>query len=441
MTNNPDHHAYEAVIVGGGLTGIMMAIALSYGGYGSSDAPRIALIDRAFAPSASADNLPDQRTTTIHAAGKIMLETLGVWQNLNTVSRIAPTPISRIRVANGAPPQGDLAKRNQPDFRLDWQDDTAPMAYVVANNDLLNALHSVLKTRPVTCYYDMDVTGFDADGVDGSGDFAQLHFTSSAANSANSRAQSSLSCQLVVACDGAHSRLRQMAGMRHHAQTHRQTAIVTNLIIERDHNDTAFQRFLDTGPLAFMPHGNRRVSLVWTLPKERATQLAALDDAAFALAVFTAFGDNLGGISCAGPRHLWPLIPATTSRMTSNRLILAGDASHAIHPLAGQGYNLALGDAAVLADCFARASARGLTAGHRSIQSDYQAGRTIEVSAMSAVTSGLNHLMSYQPKIAAIAGAGMRLANASPAKDMLQKSASGGHLTRASLFNGQLPRA
>jgi 2-octaprenyl-6-methoxyphenol hydroxylase len=125
--------------------------------------------------------------------------------------------------------------------------------------------------------------------------------------------------------------------------------------------------------------------------------------------------------------------------MTSPHLVLAGDASHAIHPLAGQGYNLALGDAAVLADCLARASARGLSAGHRSVETDYLAGRKFEVTAMTAMTSGLNQLMSFQPAIAKVTGAGMGLVNAGPVKSFFQKSAMGGHLARANLLEGRLP--
>jgi 2-octaprenyl-6-methoxyphenol hydroxylase len=122
----------------------------------------------------------------------------------------------------------------------------------------------------------------------------------------------------------------------------------------------------------------------------------------FATALLAAFGETLGGLQLDGPRLGWPLKPTISRKMTGPHLVLAGDASHAIHPLAGQGYNLALGDAAVLADCLARASARGLGAGHRSVETDYLAGRKFEVTAMTAMTSGLNQLMSFQPAIAKV---------------------------------------
>ena len=115
MTNQTH---YEVIIVGGGLTGVMMALALSYGGYGSAAAPAIALVDRAPAHNKSPDSASstrkttsgDHRTTTIHAVGKTMLETLGVWPLINDMA----TPITRIKIANGAPRQGGLARRQRP---------------------------------------------------------------------------------------------------------------------------------------------------------------------------------------------------------------------------------------------------------------------------------------------------------------------------------------
>ena len=244
---------------------------------------------------------------------------------------------------------------------------------------------------------------------------------------------------MVVACDGANSKLRDYASIRTFREPHRQTAIIANLISEQAHENTAFQRFLPGGPIALMPHGERRVSLVWSLPKDEASRVLTLDEDEFAKLVLKVFGKTLGGLRLDGPRLSWPLQPTITRKMTSHNLVLAGDASHAIHPLAGQGYNLALGDAAVLADCLAHANQRGLNAGHQSIRSDYSARRRLEVTAMTAMTSGLNQLMSFQPKMAKIAGAGMGLVNRSPLKALLQISAMGGQLTRANLLEGRLP--
>ena len=277
------------------------------------------------------------------------------------------------------------------------------MAFVVSNQDLIEALHARLALRPIIPVAGDEVIGFSS--VD---DYAQLQF--------NHRPD--LMCQLVVACDGANSKMRNYASIRTLSEPHRQTAIIANLICERAHENTAFQRFLPGGPIALMPHGEQSVSLVWTLPKDEATRILALEEDSFTSLVVSSFGETLGGLKLDGPRLSWPLKPTITRKMTSNNLILAGDSGHAIHPLAGQGYNLALGDAAVLADCLANAYRRGLNPGHRSIRSEYSARRRLEVATMTAITSGLNQIMSFQPTIAKIAGVGMGLVNHSPKKTL-----------------------
>ena len=417
-----DHHIHEVVVVGAGLTGVMTALALSHCGYGSAAAPAITLVDRANHPEGEPrTSASDNRTTTIHAAGMAMLDVLGVWPLIATTS----TPITRIKVAHGHPHRGGLNRQQKAEFSLDWYDDRAPMAYVVSNQDLLEALYDRLATRPI-----IQISGHEVTGFDRGGDFACLQFDE----------RPDLMCQLVVACDGANSKMRQFAAISKLEEPHRQTAIVANMILERDHENTAFQRFLPTGPIALMPYRSKHASLVWTLPKDEAAQIIELDESKISSLILASFGNALGSLKIDGPCFSWPLKPALTCKMTSNHLVLAGDASHAIHPLAGQGYNLALSDAAVLADSLARANTRGLNAGHPSIQSDYRLGRALEITAMTAMTSGLNQLMSFQPAIAKIVGASMSLVNVSPLKSLFQKCAVGGYLVRANLLKGRLPK-
>ena len=417
-----DHHIQQIVVVGAGLTGVMTALALSHCGFGSPSVPAVTLIDRCNRTDAKTKAATrDHRTTTIHAAGMAMLDALGVWP---LIAKNA-TPISRIKVAHGLPHHDWRYRRQRSEFFLDWQSDETPMAYVVGNQDLVDALYDQLALRPI-----VQITGHEVTGFDPGNDFAHLGF----------ECRPNLKCQLVVACDGANSKLRNYASIPAFSEPHRQTAIIANLTSELAHENTAFQRFLPGGPMALMPHGARRVSLVWSLPKAEASRILTLDENEFAGLVLTTFGDKLGELKLDGPRLSWPLKPTITRKMTSHNLVLAGDASHAIHPLAGQGYNLALGDAAVLADCLAHANQRGLNAGHRSIRSEYITRRQLEVTAMAALTSGLNQLMSFQPTMARIAGAGMGFLNHSPLKTLLQKSAMGGQLTRANLLEGRLPQ-
>ena len=367
------------------------------------------------------------RTTTIHTAGEKMLTALGVWQNLTT----APTPITAIRVAAGPAATG-LKARQRPAFDLEWDHGDRPMGYVVDNADLFAALATLIKQRNIRQLTNHRTTSIDTAGpatvqIEGA-DLTQM------------------TCDLVVGCDGGRSPIRTAAGLRQITESrlpgHRdQTAIVAIMRAEHDHNNAAFQRFLPGGPIALMPLAGRLLSLVWTLPTADADRLLAADDDSFNSACSAAFGPALGFLALDGPRLKWPLHPAVTPKITAPRLALAGDAAHALHPLAGQGYNLALADAAVLADALTSAARRGLPAGHGTVLNSYASGRRAEMIAMSSLTSGLNLMFANVPsRAASLLGGGMGLLNATPLKSVFSKIAEGGQLATASLLRGDLPR-
>ena len=402
----------EIGIVGGGLTGAMMALTLSH----CSDT--VTLLTRT--PLTARPPHNDNRTTTINAAGKAMLEVLGVWSQLST----PPIPVTRIMVTEG-PVKTERITHSQREFNLNWQDADHPMAYVVDNAALFEALCDILLTRSVTVLQPATVTGYELVAGKARLDCADL---------------GELDFDLVIACDGARSQLVDASRVRKYTSVHQQTAIVGSLALEYNHDNTAFQRFLPTGPIALMPSGNNLASFVWTLPKQTAQTLLNADDDLFNQACNAAFGPHLGVMRIVGKRFSWPLQPTWMPYLGTDQLLFAGDAGHHIHPLAGQGYNLALADAAVLADCITEAHRRGLSAGHPSVRQAYQRGRQIEVAAMTVVTSGLNAIMSYSPKpIAKLAGMGMAMINASPAKNLFQSIARGGILARANLLDGRLP--
>ena len=414
---------HEIAVIGGGLTGLMTATALSFA-LPAPKTPRIIMIDRAAQDTVP----PDERTTTIHAAGARMLTAMGVWDRLAR----PPAAVMRVAVAEGVPPTG-LAARRRPASDLSWQADDAPLGYVVANSDLQTALRATLSERPVTEIREATVTGWQS-GNDAA--------TLSLATPDGAR---DIRAALMVGCDGARSAMAEMAGLGLREERQHQTAIVTTLHAERDHEDTAWQRFLPSGPFALMPATatdgpGQALSLVWTLPNAEAERLIDADDTQFEAACLKAFGPRLGYLRLAGARLAWPLRPSWRRQITAPGLVLAGDAAHAIHPLAGQGYNLALSDAAVLADLLHATLRRGLTASHPSLRNSYEAARLQERLAMTGATSGLNRLFSSAPPaLRRAAGIGFSVLDRLPAKSLFSDIAEGGALADAALLDGRLP--
>ena len=409
----------DIAVIGGGLTGLMMARALSATG------AHILLVDR----SSGADGIPDERTTTINAAGMRMLQTLGVQDNLQQDA----TPIMRIAVAEGAPLSG-LAARRRPNSDLSWQAGDTPMAYVVGNADLQSALTRTLGENS-DFYGSIEIlSGATLTGMARHAGGMQLDIEDAGGQLSHRNAD------LVVACDGNNSKVAGFANLAARQEQTFQTAIVSILRAERDHENTAFQRFLPTGPFALMPMSGQHLSLVWTLPDDTARTLLAADDQAFEAACLDAFGQSLGYLHLAGQRLAWPLRPSLRRRIAAAGVVLAGDAAHALHPIAGQGYNLALADAAVLADCLALARTRGLSSGHPSIWQSYEAARRTERLAMSAATSGINQLFARSPAfVRRMAGAGFAVLDKTPVKSVFSRIAEGGELADAALLRGQFP--
>lgn len=407
----PTHH--KVTVIGGGLTGKMMALALSYSGY------EIVLI----APNAAMDgagNTPiDRRSTTIHNAGAKMLSALGLIDRLT--GKMAP--IDQIKVSIGD------ARPYHSDWLLNWSSQPLTMAYVVENHQLDNALDEAIAEapHPITLVDDSITAYHDA------ADSATLELASGAV----------MTSDLVIACDGVKSPLRALAGITPKIEETGQRALIATLDAEIGHDDTAYQRFLATGPIALMPLAGKQVSLVWSTGEAQAQALMAQDDDALSEAITNAFGDELGKLTLAGPRGAFPLRPHFNRRLSKGRLILAGDAAHAIHPLAGMGYNLALADAAILLAILQDTKAKGLCANHPSVMAAYQRRRMPEILALSALTSQLNRLLS-RPKtplsslINMGAAMGMSMIDKTPLKKQLCDVAMGGKLSSAPLLKGHI---
>jgi 2-octaprenylphenol hydroxylase len=201
-----------------------------------------------------------------------------------------------------------------------------------------------------------------------------------------------LAAGLVVAADGANSRTRGLAGIGVRGWSYDQKAVVATVRTERPHEDTAWQRFLPDGVLAFLPLRDGRCSIVWSTAPAHADELAAMPAGAFADALGRAFDHRLGRVDADGPRAAFPLRLQHAERYIGARFALVGDAAHAIHPLAGQGVNLGLLDAAALAEVALAAAADGRDLGARATLRRYERWRKGDNLLMMAAMDGFKRL-------------------------------------------------
>ena len=348
---------YDIVIAGGGLVGSALACAL--GGTGL----KVAVLDRQLPPALAADAY-DVRVSAITPASRVLFEALGVWPGIaaRAMGRVAAMEIW-----------------DQGEIRFDAADIGEPvLAYIIENGAITAALHA--RVQQYTNVHSVVPAEFDAIEVK---DGAQLTL----------RDGRRISARLLVGADGADSVVRKQAGLALRRFDLSQTAIVATVRTERAHNDTAFQRFLSTGPLAFLPLADaHHASIVWSADTPRAQALMALDDVAFTAELTRAFGERLGALTVASARAAFPLALTHAVDYIAPAVALVGDAAHTVHPLAGQGVNLGLLDAAALAEVVLDAHGAGKDIGAHHVLRRYERWRKGDNWTMLAVTGGFKFL-------------------------------------------------
>ncbi|MEK9662702.1 MAG: UbiH/UbiF/VisC/COQ6 family ubiquinone biosynthesis hydroxylase, partial [Alphaproteobacteria bacterium] len=356
----------DALIVGGGLVGLSLAIALARAGLA------VTVVDRAD-PGSMTDARADGRTTAIAHASARVLDGIGVWPTLAAEA----CAIDDIRVSDG-----DSLMFVHYDHR-ELGDD--PLGHIVENHQLRRALLDAaretagLDLRAPAAVAALDRTG---DGV--------------AATLADGTA---VRAEVVLACDGRGSAIRRDAGIAVAEWRYRQTAIVCCMRHERPHRHIAHERFLPGGPFAILPMnddaaGNHRSSIVWSEREGRVPALLALDPASFSLELAQRVGGFLGEVSLDGERWSYPLSLSHAVRYTDRRLALVGDAAHAIHPIAGQGLNMGIRDVAALAEVLVETRRLGLDIGTPDVLARYARWRRADNTMLAVVTDLLNRLFS-----------------------------------------------
>ncbi len=357
----------EVLIVGGGLVGGALAAAFGQAGITTI------VVDQND-PAAVLDAGFDGRASAIALATKRMLDSLGVWPLLEA----APAPIKDIRVS-----EGETLMFLHYDHREVGDE---PFGYMVENRYMRQALQARIgQLERVDLVAPAQIERLEprAWGVE--------------AALADGR---QICVHLCVAADGRRSRTREEAGIRVTKWSYNQSGIVCTAVHEKSHKFTAHEHFLPAGPFAILPlngeparHGHCS-SIVWTERADIAPAIMALDDAQFLGELVQRFGDFLGEVEVVGPRWCYPLGLQFAETSIAHRLALVGDASHSMHPVAGQGLNMGLRDVAALAEVVLDARRLGLDIGSDAVLERYQRWRRFDNTLMLAATDGLNRLFS-----------------------------------------------
>ena len=354
----------DAIIVGGGLTGPLTALALAGAGL---DALVLDARPRAGFEGAGFDG----RSYAMALGSVRLLRALGLWQALEAEAQ----PMTGIRASDGRPGEGasplhlsfDAAEIGEP-F----------MGQMVEDRFLRPALLAACDAHPrIEMRFGTEVTAQRATpaGIE-------------------VEAGGPLRARLLLGADGRASGTARRAGIGRTGRDYGQTALVCAVEHARSHRGIAHQFFMPAGPLAILPLRGNRSSIVWTEATEVAADLNALPDAEYLEVLRPRFGSFLGEIELAGGRHVYPLSLSLANAFVADRTALVGDAAHGIHPIAGQGLNLGVKDVAALAQVLGDARARGEDIGAADVLARYQRWRRFDTAAMGLATDAVNRLFS-----------------------------------------------
>ncbi len=389
---------FDVIIIGAGLIGTAAACLFARQGL------KVALID---ARSLAGHDADDGRVSAISIATASLLNALEVWH------AIEPNQISPYR-------EMKVWDRNSPaKISFAATDIGEPcLGHIIHNHAMVAAMLEKLRQNyQVTILHNTEIVGMDG------GAATPLRVTLSDVNSCDETVQT----RLLVGADGSRSRVRELCGIPTQRKDFNQDAIVSTLSTSGAHRATAWQCFMETGPVAMLPLADGRCSLVWSCERARADELMALDDAQFCVRLQELFFDALGEINGCEMRRRFALSHHHAERYIADSVALVGDAAHLTHPLAGLGANIGFMDVAALAEVVERAAADGKDIGQHSVLRRYERWRKGDNELVLAMMAGFKNIFgNYDASAKAVRSAGMNLADSiAPLKTILAKYATG----------------
>lgn len=322
---------YDVVIAGGGMVGASLALQLDH--YSGGTLKLLVIEPHSFSTDSYQPSF-DARSSALSYGSRVIFERLGLWSAMSQQA----TAIESIHVS-------ERRRFGSAEMHADSMQLPA-LGYVVDNAWLGKVLLDEVAKRPAIewrCPAAVEDVTFLRDGV------------------SVSVGEQNIAAQLLVVADGAQSALRQQLGIEKNQQDYQQTAIITNVTFSKPHQGFAYERFTDWGPMALLPlsddvSGQARAALVWTMSEDKASELAALSAAEFLSRLQARFGNRQGQFLQVGQRHLYPLSLIEAQEQVRSGLVVMGNAAHSLHPVAGQGFNLALRDCARLTEVLISAS-------------------------------------------------------------------------------------
>lgn len=331
-SNSNESNYYDVVIVGGGMVGASLAIAL----LPLTEAPhnlKVCIID-AFAHDVEGQPSYDDRSIALSHGSSLIFQGMGIWDEL--VDKISP--IKQIHISD----RGHFGAT-----RITAEKEKVPsLGYLVESRVLGQQLYETLSDSKIELIVPASVVSIQQNNEDSvtleiKQNDETIHINS----------------RLLVAADGTNSQVRELSNIHTTDFDYKQSAIIANVSTQKPHNGQAFERFTENGPIALLPMTGNRSSLVWTYRTENGSDeidaAMALNDVDFLKQLDNAFGFRLGKFTKVGKRTTYPLSLVTADKNTAYRTVIVGNASHTLHPVAGQGLNLALRDVAVLSDLLA----------------------------------------------------------------------------------------